>query len=488
MDSKPSHIPVDEAQLSRWTERANALLVQVKWSPRIGAAARAPGDSVMRFRESAVGNIAAEDTLSLLTIAKQAGRDPVLVAEPANHALTEVRQGLRIGMHLSNLYTTASGLQTLIDLNTRGGMSDEQKTEFRAKYETASAITVFACACHVRWALGDYMAQEVSGVTMEAPPITEVHLLNPVRALDCTVYHYAASLDKSGLVHTPVDFVKMTLLYFEALAEEIRVRSASLRFTEPFTTRSYQVAGTEFAIHGFETDFLPRESSIEFNRVDIGEIVGNRDAKHKARRLAERLICYDAATRRNPMLDLGGLQTLRMGHGEPGTGKSLQIAATATMLDEYGRIIGVPFLFWPMPDTIVEHLPGRLGRADDGLDEAAERPDEDHLRADRRRGERAGGPHAAGGERRRARGDRRVPAQHRRRIRGQVRQLRHRGVHQPARPARPRRAVAHHGPRVHRRREERGGLRRPGLPVVAQVREDRAGIRGHGAARRATSR
>ena len=358
MDSKPSHIPVDEAQLSRWTERANALLVQVKWSPRIGAAAGTPGDSLHRFRESAVGDIAAEDTLSLLTIAKQVGRDPVLVAEPTNHALTEVRQGLRIGMHLSNLYTTASGLQTLIDLNARGGMSDEQKTEFRAKYETASAITVFACACYVRWALGDYMAQEVSGVTMEAPPITEVHLLNPVRALDCAVYHYAAALDKSGLVHSPVDFVKMTLLYFEALAEEIRVRSASMRFTEPFATRSYQLAGTEFAVHGFETDFLPRESSIEFNRVDIGEIVGNRDAKHKARRLAERLICYDAPTRRNPMLDLGGLQILRMGHGEPGTGKSLQIAATATMLDEYSRIIGVPFLFWPMPDTIVSTFQG----------------------------------------------------------------------------------------------------------------------------------
>jgi hypothetical protein len=358
MDSKPSHIPIDEAQLSRWTERANALLVQVKWSPRLAAAPRKPGDALREFRESAVGDIGAEDKLSLVTVAKQASRDPVLVAEPVNHALTEVRQGLRIGMHLSNLYTTASGLQTLVDLNARGGMSDEQKTEFRAKYETASAIAVFCAACHVRWALGDYMAQEVSGVTMEAPPIPEVHLLNPVRALDCAVYYYAAALDKSGLVHSPADFVKMTLLYFEALAEEIRVRADSLRHAEPFATRSYQVAGTEFAIHGFETDFLPRESSVEFNRVEIGEIVGNRDAKHKARRLAERLICYDAATKRNPMMDLGGLETLRMGHGEPGTGKSLQIAATATMLDEYSRIIGVPFLFWPMPDTIVSTFQG----------------------------------------------------------------------------------------------------------------------------------
>ncbi len=357
MDSKSSHIPIDEAQLSRWTERANALLVQVKWTPRLPAAGPAkPGEALREFREAPP--TAAEEKVSLLAAARAVCADPVLLSEPVNHALSTVRQGLRIGMHLSSLYTVASGLQTLIDLNARGGLSDQQKTEFRAKYETASAITVFCAAYYIRWALSDYKPEELGGINMQFGGIPELHLLNPVRALDCVVYYYAATIEKGGVVTTPLDFVKLTQLYFEAVVDEVKLREASFRQVEPFTTRSYQLAGTEFAIAGFDADLRPRESSVEFNRVEIGEIVGNRDAKHKARRLAERLVCYSPQEKRNPMLELGGLPTLRMGHGEPGTGKSMQIAATATLLSDYCSNLGIPFLFWPMPDTIVSTFQG----------------------------------------------------------------------------------------------------------------------------------
>jgi hypothetical protein len=357
MDSNRSYLPIDEAQLARWTERANALLVQVKWTPRLAASGpRKPGDSLREFREAPAGPT--EEKVSLVNIARFVCGDAVLLAEPVNHALSVVRQGLRIGMHLSNLYTTASGLETLIDLNSRGGLSDQQKTEFRAKYETASAITVFSAAYYIRWALADYKPEELSNLKIQIDGIPELHLLNPVRALDCVAYYYGAYLEKSGSVHTPLDFVKMTQVYFDAVVDEVKLREAALKHAEPFASRAYQLAGTEFSVTGFEADLRPREASIDFNRVEISEIVGNRDAKHKARRLAERLVCYDPAVKRNPMLDLGGLQTLRMGHGEPGTGKSMQIAATATLMSDYCRNLGIPFLFWPMPDTIVSTFQG----------------------------------------------------------------------------------------------------------------------------------
>lgn len=359
MGSDRASIPIDQNQLSRWTEQANSLLVSVKWVPKpLGKPERAPGASVHEFRESSLADSTSEDKLSLITIAKTVSRDPVLISEHINHVLSVVREGLRIGMHLSSLYTKHSGLQTLIDLNARGGLSDAQKTEFRAKYETASAVTVFSCAYYVRWSLANYRPEEVSSINMLFTGIPEVHLLNPVRALDCLVYYYAAYLEKSGVVNTDLDFVKMTLLYFESAIDEIKVRAASLKNTEAFVEMSYRLTGTDFAVNGFEADLRPRETSIEFNRVELGQIVGNRDAKHKARRLAERLICYDPATRRNPVHDMGGLQTLRMGHGEPGTGKSLQIAATATLLSDYCKNLGLPFLFWPMPDTIVSTFQG----------------------------------------------------------------------------------------------------------------------------------
>ena len=97
---------------------------------------------------------------------------------------------------------------------------------------------------------------------------------------------------------------------------------------------------------------------MEFNRIELDQIVGNLEAKHGARRLAERLLCYDLETKRNPFEELGGFPTLRMGYGKPGTGKSLQIAATATMLHDHCQALGIPFLFWPMPDTIVSTFQG----------------------------------------------------------------------------------------------------------------------------------
>jgi hypothetical protein len=58
------------------------------------------------------------------------------------------------------------------------------------------------------------------------------------------------------------------------------------------------------------------------------------------------------------MYDLGGLSLVNLGHGEPGTGKSMIIAAVATLLADHCKTLGIPFLFWPMPDTIVSTFQG----------------------------------------------------------------------------------------------------------------------------------
>ena len=47
-----------------------------------------------------------------------------------------------------------------------------------------------------------------------------------------------------------------------------------------------------------------------------------------------------------------------MGFGKAGTGKSMQIAATATLLQEYCDLIGIPFVFWPFPDNVVSTFQG----------------------------------------------------------------------------------------------------------------------------------
>ncbi|MDX1701465.1 MAG: AAA family ATPase, partial [Melioribacteraceae bacterium] len=47
-----------------------------------------------------------------------------------------------------------------------------------------------------------------------------------------------------------------------------------------------------------------------------------------------------------------------MGYGIPGTGKSMLIAAIATRLKEHSTNLDIPFLFHPMPDTLISTFQG----------------------------------------------------------------------------------------------------------------------------------
>jgi hypothetical protein len=262
------------------------------------------------------------------------------LSDDAHRVLSVVRRGIQIGAHLSKLYGKASNLETLIEQNQRGGLADPQKAEFRAKYQSAAAIALFSLAYTVAWELATYKAEETANVTVEIGPLPELTLRSPVEAIDCTLYYYGAFLEKSGAVTNDLELLRATSLYFRAVLDEIKLREGALEFVEPFVTRTYKLEGSELTIDGFATDLSGTEAGIEFNRVELHQIVGNRDANHWARRLAERLICYDPASKRNPMYDLGGLSLVNLGHGEPGTGKSMIIAAVATLLAGHCKALG----------------------------------------------------------------------------------------------------------------------------------------------------
>lgn len=361
MQSSAAPISVTELQLEQYLEKANGYLRKVAWIPKPGIVPTEQAESqrmkVWRESSSAGSNSQEE---SLAVIGREISKDPFLLLEEVNKSLGVVRKGLQIGMHLSALYTKSSGLDLLIEQNSRSRaqLEGNQPVEFRGKYTVAAAISVFACASYIVWDLSRFKMEEVGSIALDFGGIPEIALRSPVDAYSCMCYYYAAYLKKSGVVHTGLDFVKLTLLYFRAMADEIKMREGSFQYKESFTENIYKLEKNEFLVNGFNELRNGSEISVEFRRVRFEDIVGNRDAKHKAQRMAERLICYDPKSKKNPFLELGGLPTLRLGRGKPGTGKSMQIAATATTLSEYCQKLEIPFLFWPLPDTIVSTFQG----------------------------------------------------------------------------------------------------------------------------------
>ena len=172
------------------------------------------------------------------------------------------------------------------------------------------------------------------------------------------LFYYDKYLNHPEIITKDQDVVDFTVVYFEAIIAEIQLRLGSLEYTETITDRTYKLEQSEFAISGWENIFEGTAKSIEFNKIQFEEIVGNRDAKHFARRLTERLMSYDFTAKKNPFQELGGFMPVFMGYGIPGTGKSMLIAAIATRLKEHCDNLELPFLFHPMPDTLISTFQG----------------------------------------------------------------------------------------------------------------------------------
>lgn len=359
MESSASSLPIRESHLAEFRERATAMIRAVSGKPRTTPSSSSGGDSLpFQWAQSLTTPETQNEKTSLLEAAQRVSGDKTLLSDETHHVLSAVRRALQIAMYIQSQYVKFSGLDTLMAQNSKGVLVDRQKAEFRDKHVTASAITLFVTAYYVVHELTRFQSEETSASKVELEALPDLTLQSPVSALNSALFQLAGHLLEPGSVRTNADFVKLTLRFFEAVLAEIQRRRESLAYTEPFTSNTYRLEGSEFFLDGFAADVSDASVSVEFNRVDLAQIVGNRDAKHKARRLASRLICYDPKTQRNPFEELGGLATVRMGYGKPGTGKSLQIAATATLLHDWCAELGIPFLFWPMPDTVVSTFQG----------------------------------------------------------------------------------------------------------------------------------
>ena len=188
--------------------------------------------------------------------------------------------------------------------------------------------------------------------------IPEVSFISPLKGISCQLFYYDKYLDHPDIIKSDKDVIDFTVVYFEALIDEIQLRKNSLEYIETIDDRTYKLENSDFAVSGWENIFQGTAKSVEFNKVNFKQIVGNRDAKHFARRLTERMLSYDFKAKKNPFQELGGFMPVFMGYGIPGTGKSMLIAAIATRLKEHCDNLDIPFLFHPMPDTLISTFQG----------------------------------------------------------------------------------------------------------------------------------
>ena len=355
--------PIKQSELDMLRDEAASYLKSVQWEQGQRAKNKekdSKDDSILLYLSRAKngGNAIEVTSVSktILALKKRLLPDSVAIPLHLNQTLYAVQEGITLGIWIKDSYYDASGLSGLNE--NRSSLDNSGKREYESKMHTATAFMLFSTAYNILHNLKNVASDDLSVMKNKFAGIPEVSLMSPLKGISCSLFYYDKYLGHPDIIKTDQDVVDFTVVFFEALIDEIQLRKSSLEYQETILDRTYKLEKSDFAVSGWNNVFAGTAKSIEFNKIQFEQIVGNRDAKHFARRLTERLLSYDFTAKKNPFQELGGFMPVFMGYGIPGTGKSMLIAAIATRLKEYCTNLDIPFLFHPMPDTLISTFQG----------------------------------------------------------------------------------------------------------------------------------
>ena len=357
-----STFPIKKNELDMLRDEASGYLKSIQWEQSQRAKNKdkeGKDESILLFLSRANGGGASEITSvskTILALKKRLLPDSVALPVFLNQTLYAVQEGLTLGIWIKDSFTDASGLSGLAE--RRSVLDANGKREFESKMQTATAFQLFATAYKILHDLKPHASDDLSVMKQKFAGIPEVSFFSPLKGVSCCLFYYDKYLSHPQIIGSDKDVIDFTVVYFEALIDEINLRKSSLEYTETITDRTYKLENSDFAVSGWENTFSGTAKSVEFNKIQFEQIVGNKDAKHFARRLTERMLSYDFDAQKNPFQELGGFMPVFMGYGIPGTGKSMLIAAIATRLKEHSDNLDIPFLFHPMPDTLISTFQG----------------------------------------------------------------------------------------------------------------------------------
>lgn len=357
-----STFPIKLSELNALRDEATSYLKGVQWEQGGKAKSRDKSkkdESILLYLSKANGT-AANEVISvsrtILSLKKRLLPDSVAIPLHLNRALFALQEGLTMGIWLKDNYSDASGLSTLNE--RKSALDVAQRREYDSKQQTATAFMLHGIACRILFDLKPVASDDLSVMKNKFAGIPELSVLSPLKGISCMLFYYEKYMSHPEIITSDEEVTNFTVVFFEALISEIQQRLSTFEYTETVTDRTYKLEKSEFAISGWDNAFEGTAKSIEFNKIRFEEIVGNRDAKHFARRLTERMMSYDFTAKKNPFQELGGFMPVFMGYGIPGTGKSMLIAAIATKLKEHCDDLDIPFLFHPMPDTLISTFQG----------------------------------------------------------------------------------------------------------------------------------
>ena len=299
-----STFPIKLNELEALRDEATSYLKGIQWEQGSKARSRDKSkkdESILLYLSKANGT-AANEVISVsktvLALKKRLLPDSVAIPLHLNQALLALQEGLTMGVWLRDSYADASGLS---DLNERKSTLDATgRRDYDAKQQTATAFMLNGMASRILYDLKPVANDDLSVMKNKFAGIPELSLMSPLKGISCVLFYFDKYLAHPEIITSDVEVVNFTIVFFEAIIDEIQLRQSTLEYTETITDRTYKLEKSEFAVSGWENILETAAKSVEFNKIEFEQIVGNRDAKHFARRLTERMLSYDFTAKKNP--------------------------------------------------------------------------------------------------------------------------------------------------------------------------------------------
>ena len=144
-----------------------------------------------------------------------------------------------LGIWIKDSYYDASGLSSFNE--NKSALDNSGKREYESKMQTATAFMLFATAYKILHDLKPHASDDLSVMKQKFAGIPEVSFMSPLKGIACSLFYYDKYLGHPDIIKSDKDVIDFTVVYFEALIDEIQLRKSSLEYTETIVDRTYKL-------------------------------------------------------------------------------------------------------------------------------------------------------------------------------------------------------------------------------------------------------
>jgi hypothetical protein len=357
--------PVPDKILQDFRLKVSLYLTESSWRPKAHAMGTLTTGEMLNSNDP-IGAVlshrlegGSKQTANIVEAMKRFSVDSVIQTEISSKIMNVFIDGLALAWAVSIEYAKSTGLENLRNKNRQDEeLSTEQKIQWDLTNQTDAAVALFTFAHYVVSQLSSFRKEEVDACQIRKMPLPELPLLNKEGTIQCILFYYYSFIDTKELVPNEISMLKLTREYFETVLDDLDKYKASVKYLELFSKVSYESQTLKFTFSGFNRSTEKKTADIFIKELRFDEIVGNQEIKLESERMVERLFTYDIKTKRNPLIDLGGIPRVSMGMGQPGTGKTMILRAMLTLAKELSKETGIPVRSSLLSPTIVSKFQG----------------------------------------------------------------------------------------------------------------------------------